>query len=247
MPKGVPPFFVVGYNRRVSRLLWIALVVGVLGCKREQAAPPPPPLGDAAAQSADGDAGPDGSSIDLEQKRFDEERRPDLIVAALGLRPGAKVADVGAGTGLLTVHLARAVMPGGKVVATDVAEAVMELLKQRLAKTQLTDVVEPLLVAPDVPGLEAGAFDAILLAEVDNYIADPVAWLVAAKPALKPGGAIAITNRIYHRARGLAAAKAAGLHLVSESTPVPSTFIAVFRAELPVATPTSPPPAAPRH
>lgn len=220
----------------MSRLLWIALVVGVLGCKREPAASAPPR--DAAVKDA-----AEPSSFDLEQKRFDEERRPDLIVAALGIGPGARVADVGAGTGLLTVHLARAVSPGGKVVATDVAQAVFDLLEQRLAHNKLLDVVEQRQVEPDAPGLELAAYDAILLAEVDNYFADPVAWLMAAKRSLKPGGAIAITNRVHHRARGLAAAKEAGLHLVSESTPVPSTFIAVFRAE-PIA-PSPPAPSAP--
>jgi ubiquinone/menaquinone biosynthesis C-methylase UbiE len=173
------------------------------------------------------------TQIDLEQARFDEERRPDLVVAALGIGPGAQVADVGAGSGLLTVHLARAVRPGGKVVATDIEAGVLDLLSSRLAGAKLTEFVELRVVAPETPGLEPATYDAILLAEVDHYFTEPVAWLVAAKAALKPGGAIAITNRIYHRTAGLAAAKAAGLHLVSESTPVPNMFIAVFRSHAP--------------
>lgn len=226
----------------MPRLLWIALLVGMIGCGKRAEQPAGDPL--VATPSSDAR---DGAAIDagrdLEQARFDEERRPDLIVAALGLKPGDRVADVGAGSGLLTVHLARAVLPGGKVVATDIAAAVIDLLISRLAATGLTAAVEPRLVEPEVPGLEAGAYDAILLAEVDNYLADPAAWLVAARTALKPGGAIAITNRIHHRTRALAAAKAAGLHLVSESTPVPSTFIAVFRVDAPTkpTTPTPPP------
>ena len=71
-----------------------------------------------------------------EQARFDAERRPDKVVEALGIKPGSRVADVGAGSGLLTVHLARAVAPNGKVVATDVDGAVLELLAQRL-KSQI--------------------------------------------------------------------------------------------------------------
>ena len=198
---------------------------------------------DAAVAATAGDAA--GAVRDLDQERFDEERRPDLIVAALGIGPGSRVADIGAGSGLLTVHLARAVMPGGKVVATDITAAVIDLLSSRLAATGLTGAVEPRLVEPEVPGLEPGAYDAILLAEVDNYLSNPTAWLVSAKEALKPGGAIAITNRVHHRARALAAAKAAGLHLVSESTPVPSTFIAVFRLEPPKPLQPSPPPRKP--
>ncbi len=211
------------------------MVVALASCKSTAA--PPSPQRDAATPLADLPAGDGGAALDArrridpEQARFDEERRPDLIVTALGLKPGDRLADVGAGSGLLTVHLARAVMPGGKIVATDITPVVLTILADRLAAAQLTEVVEARLVEPEVPGLEPATYDTILLAEVDNYFTDPVAWLVAAKPALKPGGAIAITNRVHHRARALAAARSAGLHLVSEATPVPSTFIAVFRVD----------------
>lgn len=163
-----------------------------------------------------------------EQARFDAERRPDKVVEALALKPGSKVADIGAGSGLLTVHLARAVAPDGKVVATDVDGAVLTLLQQRLEKASLANVVEPRVVAADTPGLEPGAYDAILLAEVDHYFTDAPTWLRSAGTALKPGGRLVISNRIYHRAQSMANAKKAGLELVSESTPVPTHFIAVF-------------------
>jgi cyclopropane fatty-acyl-phospholipid synthase-like methyltransferase len=168
-----------------------------------------------------------------EQARFDAERRPEKVVEALGIQPGSRVADIGAGSGLLTVHLARAVAPSGKVVATDVDGAVLELLKQRLKAANLTSVIEPRVVAADTPGLEPGQYDAILLAEVDHYFTDAPSWLKAAGSALKPGGRLVVSNRIYHRAQSMANAKKAGLVLQSESTPVPTHFIAVFTTETP--------------
>jgi ubiquinone/menaquinone biosynthesis C-methylase UbiE len=166
-----------------------------------------------------------------EQARFDAERRPDKIVEALAIGPGSRVADVGAGSGLLTVHLARAVAPSGHVVATDINRNVLELLEQRLAAAKLSKIVEPHVVEAEKPGLEPpGSFDAILLSEVDHYFADEVAWLKAATLALKPGGRIVITNRIHHREQAMAAAEKAGLVLKSQSTPEPTHFIAVFVA-----------------
>lgn len=165
-----------------------------------------------------------------EQARFDAERQPEKVVAALGIGPGSRVADIGAGPGLMTVALARAVAPNGRVVATDIDNAVLDLLVQRVKSTGLGGVVEPRVAAADTPGLEAGAYDAILLAEVDHFFSDPVAWLHAATAALKPGGRIVIENRIYHRAQSLAAAHKAGLVLRVETTPVPGHFIAVFVA-----------------
>jgi ubiquinone/menaquinone biosynthesis C-methylase UbiE len=171
-----------------------------------------------------------GDDTAREQARFDAERRPEKVVEALGIGPGSRVADVGAGSGLLTVHLARAVRPNGRVVATDIDGAVLDLLQSRLAAAGLADLVEPKVVDAQHPGLEAGAYDAILLAEVDHYFSDEVAWLKEATRALKKNGRIVISNRIHHRQTSMAAAQRAGLKLESESTPVPTHFIAVFTA-----------------
>jgi ubiquinone/menaquinone biosynthesis C-methylase UbiE len=163
-----------------------------------------------------------------EQARFDAERRPEKVVEALGIGPGSRVADIGAGSGLLTVHLARAVRPNGRVVATDIDGAVLDLLQSRLVAAGLANLVERKVVDAEHPGLEAGAYDAILLAEVDHYITDEAAWLKEATKALKPSGRIVISNRIHHRQKSMASARTAGLKLASESTPVPTHFIAVF-------------------
>jgi len=165
-----------------------------------------------------------------EQARFDAERRPEKVVEALGIGPGSKVADIGAGSGLLTVHLARAVKPNGRVVATDIDGAVLDLLQSRLAAAGLADLVDRRVVGAEQPGLEAGVYDAILLAEVDHYFSDEVPWLKEATRALKPGGRIVISNRIHHRQKSMAAAQRAGLKIEAESTPVPTHFIAVFTA-----------------
>lgn len=201
-------------------LLLLLLVVLAAGCGKK-------PADNDSAGSGAGSALPDESA--REQARFDAERRPEKVVEALGIQPGSRVADIGAGSGLLTVHLARAVAPNGKVIATDVDGAVLALLEQRLKAQNLANVVEPRVVAADTPGLEPATYDAILLAEVDHYFTDAPAWLKAAGAALKPGGRLVISNRIYHRTQSMANARKAGLELVSESTPVPTHFIAVFR------------------
>jgi ubiquinone/menaquinone biosynthesis C-methylase UbiE len=193
-------------------------------------------LGACERNEAKGHSGPGGGTATIrpddtarEQARFDSERRPEKVVEALGIKPGSRVADVGAGSGLLTVHLARAVKPGGRVVATDIDEGVLELMQSRLAAAGLADVVERKVVAADVPGLGEGHdFDAILLAEVDHYFSDPVLWLKTAALALKPGGRIVISNRVHHRQKSMAGAAKAGLKLDSVSTPVPTHFVAVF-------------------
>jgi len=166
-----------------------------------------------------------------EQSLFDKERKPEKIIEALGIAPGDRVADIGASSGLMTMHLAAAVAPSGHVVATDIDGHVLRLLSQRAKSAGLADVIETRIVAADTPGLEDKAYDVILLAEVDHLLTNPDAWLTAATRALKPGGKIAISNRLYRHAKSMAATRSAGLVLKSESNPVPTHFIAVFTAK----------------
>jgi len=205
----------------VRSALIALLLVSSVACKRNEAKGQTGGSGTASTVRTE--------DTEREQARFDSERHPEKVVEALGIKPGSRVADVGAGSGLLTVHLARAVKPGGKVVATDIDEGVLELMQARLQAAGLADYVERKVVAADMPGLgENHEYDAILLAEVDHYFSDPVLWLKTAALALKPGGRLVISNRIHHRAKSIAAATKAGLKPVSESTPVPTHFIAVF-------------------
>jgi precorrin-6B methylase 2 len=198
---------------------WV-LLLALVACK-----------GEPAAADESNDAPHSIAGLRAQQDRFDRERRPELVVAALGLAPGAVVADIGAGSGLMTVHLARAVGDRGRVIATDIDGAVLDMLGTRIDAAGLGARIERRVVAPDQPGLEPGSCDAILLAQVDHYLGDRVRWLRAAAPALRPGGRIVITNRLHHRQAALDAADRAGLRRSSESTDAPGQFIAVFTVE----------------
>jgi ubiquinone/menaquinone biosynthesis C-methylase UbiE len=201
------------------RLLLVALLVcSVTACGRNEAEGQPSGSGSNPADD-----------MAKEQAQFDRDRKPETIVEALGIKPGSRVADIGAGTGKLTIHLAKAVAPSGHLVATDVDSQVLDqFLRPRMQQAGLSEVVETRVVEADKPGLEDGQYDAILLSEVDHYFEDPVAWLKMATKALKPTGRLVITNRIHHRAHSIQAATKAGLVLKSESSPTPTHFIAVF-------------------
>jgi precorrin-6B methylase 2 len=197
------------------------------GCGDKSATPPPTTGTGSAGSAAARDAGSADAAPD-DQSLFDQERQPERIIAALGLRPGMRVADVGAGSGLLTVHVARAVFPGGKVVATDIDGEMLKFLGARMESAGFDTVVETRVVQPADPGLEAGRYDMILLAQVDHYFDDRVAWLSKAAPALKPDGRLAITNRVQHRAAAMAAAASVGFQVVTEINDIPGQFVALF-------------------
>jgi predicted methyltransferase len=156
------------------------------------------------------------------QAAFDRYRRPDELVAALSLRAGDAVADVGAGRGYLTHRLAAAVGPAGRVTATDIDFAA---LQQIGAAKGGEAPIEIRKVTPQEPSLEAGGYDLILLSEVDHLLGDRADYLRRLKPALKPGGRIAVCNRRLYRAPLVQAASQAGLALRDEYDKLPAHFL----------------------
>lgn len=164
----------------------------------------------------------------ITQADYDAWRRPDVLVAALGLETGDVVADVGAGRGYLTGRLAAAVGPRGRVVATDIDAALLAQV-DRLPPVAGAAPIETRLVAADRPGLEVGRYDLILMAEVDQYLADRTAYLRQLRGALSRRGRIAVSNRLQHREALLAAARDAGLEVKAERrAELPGQYLVVL-------------------
>ena len=155
---------------------------------------------------------------------YEAYRQPDRVVQALAIAPGQRVADVGAGRGFLTGRLAAAVGPQGRVVATDIDAAALAAIPKAAN-------VETRLVQADDPGLERGGYDRILVAEVDQYLPDRVAWFRRLSTALAPGGFIGVTNRMPYREPMRAAAAQAGLRVTEVPAELPAHFF--FRLETP--------------
>src|SRR5207249_3014489 len=96
-----------------------ALAVGLLAIVAGGAAfPLPAPPAAVPTPTADGEA---GRWIHLlESPDREVWQRPDQVVQALQLRPGQRIADIGAGSGYFTRRFARAVGRRGKVWAVDI-------------------------------------------------------------------------------------------------------------------------------
>ncbi len=159
----------------------------------------------------------------------DEGLRPQALIARLGLPADAVVADIGAGPGFLTIPLARA-LPAGRVIATDLRPDYLAVLSQRASAAGLRNVTTR-VAAPDRPGLDPAAVDEALLCQVDHHLPDRAAYLGALRPALRPGGRVAVLNYRRHRDAVLAAARAAAFDVLDEWAPSPAFFLLVLTPE----------------
>jgi cyclopropane fatty-acyl-phospholipid synthase-like methyltransferase len=153
--------------------------------------------------------------------QHDRYRQPERIVAGLALAPGMRVADVGAGRGYLTTRIAAAVGSSGRVVATDIDRAALVAIPRAPARSA---PIETRVVKRDDCGLEPGAYNRILMAEVDQYVPDRVDYLRQLARALAPDGFIAVSNRLTYRAPLVDAATRAGLRVTEEPLALPAQF-----------------------
>ncbi len=118
-----------------------------------------------------------------------QEERPDLVLAALELKPGMKVADIGAGSGYYSWRMAERVGARGAVYAVDVQPGMIEILKRSMSERGVANVKAVLGTATD-PNLPAGSLDLALMVDVYHEFEYPYEMLAAIVKALKPGGRV---------------------------------------------------------
>lgn len=176
----------------------------------------------------------------LDREERDIEESPDTAVAALDLKPGMTVADIGAGSGYMTVRMAKLVGPEGKVYAEDIQPQMIDILKRRLDRERVSNVV-PVLGAIDDPKLPAEAIDLMLLVDVYHEFSEPVKMLAGMRAALKPGGRLVLLEyrkedptvpiRLEHKmtvAEAKMEVEAAGFRLTKVDGRLPRQHILIF-------------------
>ncbi|HMD36533.1 MAG TPA: class I SAM-dependent methyltransferase, partial [Vicinamibacterales bacterium] len=77
----------------------------------------------------------------LEAPDRDQWQKPDQIMDALAIADGSLVADLGAGSGWFTIRLARRVGPLGRVYAEDIQPQMIDVIKSRVQRENLSNVV----------------------------------------------------------------------------------------------------------
>ena len=127
----------------------------------------------------------------LDRAERDSEEEPDHAIDVLKITKASTVADIGAGSGYMTVKLAKKVGPDGKVFANDIQPGMLELLTRRLQKSKITNV-STVLGTQDDPRLPLDAIDLVLMVDVYHELSQPQVMLRHIKASLKPTGRLVL-------------------------------------------------------
>lgn len=117
----------------------------------------------------------------------------DYIIQKLELKPGHVVADLGAGPGVISLPMAKAVGPAGKVYAVDIDQAFIDHINMRAKEQHVANVTAVLGQFSD-PALPARDVDVALFHDVLHHIKDRAGYLKATARYVKPGGRIAVVE-----------------------------------------------------
>jgi SAM-dependent methyltransferase len=128
-----------------------------------------------------------------DEKTRDGHGEAERVMGRLGIKPGQRVADIGAGLGYYTVRIARRLGPGGIIYATDVKTEYLDRLRARLARERI-DGVRLILGLPRDPRLPPDSVDVALLSHMYHEIENPYEFLYRLQPSLAPGARVGIID-----------------------------------------------------
>jgi ubiquinone/menaquinone biosynthesis C-methylase UbiE len=122
------------------------------------------------------------------------------LVAALHIHQGSIVGEIGAGSGELTIALAREVGPEGRIYSNELNPDRRAEISRAVASAGVANVtiVEGTPASANLPD---GCCDAIFMRNVYHHFADPAAMNATLFRATKPGGYIAVIDFAPPRAQ----------------------------------------------
>jgi len=180
----------------------------------------------------------------LDRSERETEEAPDKALDLLSLRPGMIVADVGAGTGYMSLRMAHRVGPTGKVYANDIQQKMLDKLRINSQREKLTNV-ETVLGTDSDPKLPAGQMDLVLMVDVYHEFSHPQAMLDRIRESLKADGRLVLLEyrkedpkipiRFEHKmsvAEAKTEVEAEGYRLDEVIEKLPRQHILIFRKAL---------------
>ncbi len=180
----------------------------------------------------------------LERSGREKQERTDLLVNNLGLKSTDVVADIGAGSGYFSFRMAKLV-PEGKVHAVDISKEMLAIIRARMVKRKVDNVVPVFSTITDVK-LAPNSVDVALIVDAYHEFDHPWEMATSILKSLKPGGRLVLIEyrmedptvpikRLHKmtQAQARKEMKVAGFEWVETKDMLPQQHFMVFRKPLP--------------
>jgi arsenite methyltransferase len=129
----------------------------------------------------------------LENPQRDLEQKPEEVIAAMNLKEGETVADIGAGSGYFSFRFARKVGDNGRVYAVDINSDMILHMNRRIRDMKLKNVVT-VLSDPNDPLLADASIDRFFICNTWHHVGDRNQYMALMKKMLKPGGQVVVLD-----------------------------------------------------
>jgi arsenite methyltransferase len=129
----------------------------------------------------------------LENPQRDVEQKPEEVIAALDLKEGETIADIGAGSGYFAFRFARKVGSSGRVYAVDINPDMILHMNRLIRDMKLKNVVT-LLSEPNDPLLPEASIDRFFICNTWHHIENRNQYIKLMKKMLKAGGQIIVLD-----------------------------------------------------
>ena len=116
------------------------------------------------------------------------------------IKEGMTVLDLGCGPGFFTMALARLVGKAGKVIAADLQEGMLAIVRKKIQNSAKADIVKLHLCRPEGTGLSE-KFDFILVFYILHEVPEPLLFLREIKDLLKTGGKVLLVEPKFRVSR----------------------------------------------
>jgi len=131
-------------------------------------------------------------------ERFEHEGRAIYdkrfeILDAMGLKPGMDVADIGAGSGLISRLIAGRVAPNGTVYAVDIAKNMIDHINETAKKDNIPNL-KAVLGDPRSPKLAPHSVDVVCIIDSYHHFEFPADMLAEIRKALRPDGTLVLID-----------------------------------------------------
>jgi ubiquinone/menaquinone biosynthesis C-methylase UbiE len=116
----------------------------------------------------------------------------DRVVHALEIKPGMRIADLGAGTGLFSLPLAKAAGPSGKVYAIDVDPGLLGIVSEKAGAAGVTNIQT--VVAGRTDANVPEPVDLIFICDTMHHLPDQADYVKQLDKFLRAGGRVAVID-----------------------------------------------------